>query len=209
MNIHDFLDASSGKWFSKRNYRYANGKEQSVITEFTVELQKDEPGNCTIQWKSSIGTEGTMHIGFMQDGSIVRDRGYFTQSATKGSWNMDGNTLCMTTSYDGVTYRETITIAGDKRIRQTVGTKDSDGAFVLSGQYVEQREPFNKVSEQRRMPPAPVASLETLGQQAKFATIKMEVDSQTDTDQLKAMVLSLAKLDIVHRATIAKLVKAF
>ena len=72
---------------------------------------------------------------------LHRSRDYFGPGAHASRLSMvDGDTLVLHTSYDGLSFREEIRyVKNDYALRQTIGFSDKTGEAALVGQYHEQR----------------------------------------------------------------------
>lgn len=134
----EWLRRSCGKWRSERRYLFQpDGKPVNLTT--MMEIYEGERGNqFIIEWTGK--TSGKMELEL--DGyTLRRSRDYFGDEAHSSHVQMlTDDIIRLTTSYDGVTYQETIELLSSDqyRLRQTFGTKP-DGSFALSGQYIEFR----------------------------------------------------------------------
>lgn len=125
-------------WRSERRYFFsADGKPVNLRT--LMDIYEGERGNeFIIEWSGK--TKGKMEIALEGD-TLRRSRDYFGDKAHDAKVEMLSNDIFrMTTTYDNVTYVETIELLSEDqyRLRQTFGT-NPDGSFVLVGQYMEFR----------------------------------------------------------------------
>jgi len=135
-----WLRRSCGKWRSERRYLFqSDGKPVNLTT--MMDIYEGERGNqFVIDWTGK--TTGRMEIELGGD-TLRRSRDYFGDEAHSSEVLMlTEDIIRFTTTYDGVTYQETIELLSNDqyRMRQTFGT-NPDGSFVLAGQYCEFRLP--------------------------------------------------------------------
>lgn len=133
-----WLRRSCGHWRSERRYLFqADGKPVNLTT--MMEIYEGERGNeFIVDWTGK--TSGRLEITLDGD-TLRRSRDYFGDNAHDSKVEMLSNDIFRTTTtYDGVTYVETIELLSEDqyRLRQTFGTKE-DGSFALTGQYCEFR----------------------------------------------------------------------
>lgn len=139
--IHEWFRRSVGKWTSQRRYLF-NMKEKTptnLTTEFTIAPHMDGEFDYQVVWTGQ--TQGTMNLK-LSGNELHRDIGYFTEDPTISYLSMvDADTLVMSTSYGGSTFREEIRFLKDDglRLRQTIGYSDKTGQPILVGQYYEER----------------------------------------------------------------------
>lgn len=76
---------------------------------------------------------------------LKRSRNYFGATEEDGNSSciemIDADTICLTTSYGGSTYREEIRLLHNDsiRLRQTIGISNTTNQPTLIGQYYETR----------------------------------------------------------------------
>lgn len=141
MGLKQFFFKSLGKWESHRTYMYPNGKCTYSTTLFNWSQDK-ETGLFVVSWKNEeLKSEGTMGIELINDFKLARTNGYFTSAPTISHIQTCSDVHLRTlTSYDGATYDEEINfVSDDRRIRRTIGTKDSTQDVILIGTYVERK----------------------------------------------------------------------
>ena len=161
MGIQNWFERTAGDWRSERRYAYLERmsnkagmvkKTDQISTAFTVGFDpttQHEEFVTTIKWQSE-GEDGQVSDGEMrcrgvhnQNGwHLQRDIGYFSDNATVSELQLlDEDTVVMTTSYGGATYREEIRLMFNDmvRLRQTIGHKTGESMPFLCGQYYEIR----------------------------------------------------------------------
>lgn len=139
--LKDWFNRTVGSWTSERRYLFNLGtkKPTSLTTEFTIAPQSAGDFDFLVDWEGQ--TEGKMNLKVL-DSEIHRDIGYFTEEPTVSKVSLiDDDTIVMSTSYDGMTFREEIRLLYNDtvRLRQTTGTNDRTGDVTIVGQYFEQR----------------------------------------------------------------------
>ena len=150
--LRNWFLRTAGDWNSERRYLYLKDgqkvKNDLVSTSFSITSDKFEDSEdiqVIIAWESS--TEGGEDSGgemncTLSGNLLLRNIGYFTEEETSSEVDaIDYNTIVMTTSYNGCTFREEIRLlAYDTiRLRQTLGFKDGSDVPFLCGQYFEIR----------------------------------------------------------------------
>ena len=137
---HEWFRRTVGKWTSERRYIFnmRTKKPTSMTTSFIIAPQTEGEFDYQVIWTGQ--TSGTMNLKLVGD-ELHRDIGYFTEKPTVSRLSMvDRDTLVLSTSYDGSTFREEVRLLkGDTvRLRQTIGFNDRTGDVMIVGQYYEE-----------------------------------------------------------------------
>jgi len=141
MSLRQFFMRSLGRWESHRTYMYPNGKCTYSQTMFNWDYN-EEKGIFLVQWNNeTLNSTGMMGIRIASDFILERSQGYFTDKPTQSHIQTSSRDHLRTlTSYGGGTYDEEINfVSDDRRIRRTIGTKDTTQAVILIGTYVERK----------------------------------------------------------------------
>lgn len=130
-----------GNWRSERRYIYGKDSSKSIVLTTDMKIDQGERSNqFVIAWNSDRG-KGEMEV-VVEGNTLLRSRDYFGNEAHNSSMEMiDQDTVVLTTSYGGVTYREEIRLLSSDcyRLRQTFGANE-DGTLFVAGQYLEFRQ---------------------------------------------------------------------
>ena len=137
---HEWFRRTVGNWTSERRYIFnmETKKPTNLTTSFTIAPQTQGEFDYQVIWTGQ--TSGTMNLKLLGD-ELHRDIGYFTEEPTVSRLTMlDPDTLVMSTSYDGCTFREEIRLLKNDtvRLRQTIGYNDRTGDVTIVGQYYEE-----------------------------------------------------------------------
>ena len=137
--VLQWFDRTCGSWTSERRYIFntENPKPTNFDVNFTI-TPGESSNQYTVEWQGK--TCGTMDLLF-EGNTLLRSRDYFGEEAHSSEVAMiDEDTVVMTTTYGGVTYREEIRLLhfDNYRLRQTIGF-NAEGKAALVGQYFERR----------------------------------------------------------------------
>lgn len=143
-NPREWFSRCLGSWISHRRYLYGNNPTpHNLVTEFSITEAEPETGDSfTIRWTGK--TNGTMTV-VIRGEELLRSRNYFGATEDDGNSSniqmIDKDTICLTTSYGGSSYREEIRLLENDsiRLRQTIGISNKDNTPTLIGQYSEKR----------------------------------------------------------------------
>lgn len=139
--ICDWMRRSTGSWTSQRRYLFGLKRKEpiNVVTEFSIAALTEGEHDFQVTWEGQ--TSGVMNLKLLGN-ELHRDIGYYTDEPTVSLLQMiDSDTLVMSTTYGGRTFREEIRFLDDDklRLRQTVGWDAMTGECLIVGQYFEQR----------------------------------------------------------------------
>ncbi len=128
-----------GSWTSQRTYLFApQMRPVNLVTNFTV-TEGSKGNQFVVDWKGQ--TSGTMELE-LNGLTLDRSRDYLGDGANSSAITMlDEDSIVMSTSYDGLNVRESITLLHDDciRLRQTVAIEAATGKVRLTGSYFETR----------------------------------------------------------------------
>lgn len=138
---HEWFRRTTGRWTSARRYLYnmETKKPTNLTTEFTISACTNGDWDFKVDWSGQ--TSGEMNLK-LRGNELHRDIGYFTADPTISTISViDADTIVLSTSYSGMTFREEIRLLNDDRLRlrQTVGYDDRTGEVRIVGQYFEER----------------------------------------------------------------------
>jgi hypothetical protein len=139
MTALNWFHRTCGSWRSERRYLFSptSSKASNLTVDFTIDSQ-DLSNEFRVEWSGQ--TSGVMDI-CLEGDTLHRSRDYFGDEAHSSQVSMiDQDTIVMTTTYGGITYREEIRLlqSDNYRLRQTIGF-DGNGKAALVGQYFERR----------------------------------------------------------------------
>jgi hypothetical protein len=137
--ISQWFDRTCGSWTSERRYIFnvEDPRPTNFAVNFTIAPGEDS-NQYIVQWQGK--TSGTMDL-LLEGNTLHRSRDYFGDEAHSSQVDtIDEDTVVMTTTYGGVTYREEIRLlhSDNYRLRQTIGF-NAEGKAALVGQYFERR----------------------------------------------------------------------